>query len=883
MKNKYKYLILFIGICLFFNEFIFGTYNNSNVQNIKPKIQSDYSDELQHETYTPIQTVSNWYDGHMTFWYDTIGQQPKEMLVSLVGSASATIQNSGHSNTLQLSDDSDLKSATAKWFYQGINIPTSSSDIFHIEFYAKVQSGNSMLSIWLTNEIRKNTLFFNSQTNQIGYIDVYGNTYYIYSYSTNVWYHFRLRIQGAYSFNHEIRIDINKVFISAFEFPKQKEINNITFSTKQCTRIDISQETWGLTANIDAIGIQYFDYIGGSVWNPIINLPTQIQSLKYYSFLNYYALDSSKIFSLYSTFVDKYPIVDNNYRTFFLSDKILNNQLLDKQRLIRLSSATSDRKLKVIQLLFENFNDSNSFCNDLNQSIYIRIDTFDTSNNLINKFYVSLDFNQSDGLLEWFALYRKSLSEPVWLETPTNPIINFADYLDGLNMSELQVNFQFYLTYTNSTQMYLLIRTDLCFNNRYDLIYSYDKVINAGNSAFYASQTKLQVQYIDYFNRNNYTEVIESEFEPDKYINYTFNNLRGIRTLQLNSTNWKYNFLDIGFFKTDLDYYTPPAPPEPPAQPEPDLEPDLPSSHYWSYQSFSVRQSTESNTVSKSQTVDFYNESVDCEFEYDYYLLEGHSYTAKYPYEPEAIKRKNLPNYLEFKTSALKIEFKIPIGWFMDIVCLVFNTGVLFFDYLGYLSTVAWNYLFMFLFVYLLIPFLYNYPLFWLVVLGVNILFYLYVLLVFLIGWLWYFIRWIYENIIIPFVEWLYEVVLPWCVEFGLFIITSVISLAIWFSTGCQANYNDIYDSVYVIVSEVFDFLLETTITIIQNIPQLIAYLIIYIWLLLFFYVKELYTEYKGFVNRKNQLTLSREGYQKPITWTKNGIITVKEILARWT
>jgi hypothetical protein len=163
------------------------------------------------------------------------------------------------------------------------------------------------------------------------------------------------------------------------------------------------------------------------------------------------------------------------------------------------------------------------------------------------------------------------------------------------------------------------------------------------------------------------------------------------------------------------------------------------------------------------------------------------------------------------------------------------------------------------------------------------LLFWLWIFAIAIVWSLWLLLQEIYNYILVPFFNWFVNVALPWLITVLVVVISSIIALILWLSTGCQADYTDIYNSTFTMVNNLFTFLKNTSITIIQNIPELLAYLLIYVWLLLFFYLKEIYTKAKGYIKRSEQLKASREAYEYPVIEGKKLIQTLKDLFGRWT
>lgn len=856
VKTKYFYSILFLVLGLV----LFSEITNSDSRKLKLS-GIDYSDELKSENYEPLESLLNYYDGIYTFFHDTIDASPIEMSVDLrTGGNEITVSSYyEHTKVLRLYDNTASDYCEAKYYFNlsieyktNIEFFVASNGITRVSYY---QFYNQSNEIMFEFRIEGSSLIFY-------YFDDSGTYRWVDKNGGNInneqWYHCRIE--------YILESGLNIWFDNVLEHSNLCHSRYLTEKVKYM-RIVSSIGGSGYLTLMDALNF----------YSPSCNLKTEILNVILKP-TNFFELDNNKLFSFYSSIIDKYPTNNNNYREYYIIDKVINDNYIDKSRLLRKKGLEiSQNKYKVIQFYFDDLNNSNAFRNDYNQSIEVRIDSMDSNENLINKYFINLEFNKTDGLLTWKALYRESLAIPIWSETLTNPIFKFSDYLpENTELTSLQVNLHVFLSYINTTQKYLFIRTDVCVNDYYSMSYQYDKIIDAGNSVFYYTQSKLQVRYIDYFNNNSAIDYLGNSW-------YTMNNLRGLRTLMLNSTDYKFNFLDAGYFKTELDYYIPPVIPEPDPQPDPPDEPDPPDDDmdYWKYESFNLKKSGY-NTISFSQNVAFYNETVLVEYSLQFDLLVGNQYTAKYYYNDELFSKSSLGNW-ELTLNIGLGDFIISFNWIRDITRTILNAIILFFQFLLYLLVVAFNYLIMFLIMVIIVPFFWNFPIYWVVFLAIMIMFFVYVLFVWLIGIIWSFLIWIYEFILLPLFTFLIHDFLPLMLEIIVIVIAWLLALIIWLSTFCQADFDLIYSQTSDLTQTIVDFLVETIITFTDNIGSLLLYLIWFVMLIMFCYLKIIYCKAKGFVSRTEQLQESLNAYIFPFEKVKKLIITIKESVFRWS
>lgn len=425
-----------------------------------------------------------------------------------------------------------------------------------------------------------------------------------------------------------------------------------------------------------------------------------------------------------------------------------------------------------------------------NQSLQIRVDTFNPSNLLINILYWNIQFNNSAGKITWQILYRESATIPRWHLEPTNPIFNFDEYLDeGEVLTSLQINAHFYLT-EHTNQKWLYIRTQVCFNDNYDAIYEYDKIIDLGDSTFYDTQSRIGVRYIDYFNDNYITP-------------YTHSNLRGYRTLMLNTTQMKYNFLECGFYNTKLNFYLPP--------PEPDDIDDTPSdedftldinwfggNEYWYFDIYWFEE--------KPTTTDL--DAGDLHLDYQEYQLITISGNKFYYYN---LKGNVWGDWGIF-------------NFIRDAIYWIINLFLNLFQLLLY--GITWLILFLVMF---LIVDCFAILLFW------NVLFLFGLWGIMWIIWgVWLLLIIIYEDALIPAAQWFFESGLEAIIDIIILLMAFIITLGIYFISGGQIVWNDVFDSVQTVLEYVFDEIMNWVEVFVVYLPYLVSMIVIWLtWIVL--------------------------------------------------
>jgi len=881
MKNKQFFLFfLFFLLGLAFITQLGNLPVERNNENVNLNNSSEFADKIKYEKYEEPELSDYWFDGVETFWFDEYNEAPLSWYIEEPSNTEALVINNkgSHDGVLQLYDDNNGEKVACYYYFEHtllpfhVNLPVSYSHYYNISFY--LRSTNTAKATYVG--------FYDTDDNLLFRVALDLDNFYLYvpydsdntvlrGVSDNNWYFVQMQILGC---------EIQSLLVNGVEELSSSrtyedgdgcEIEYIDYHT--------NKGDYSYYSYFDSLNV--YDWGSGMGGQVVYDSGYKTQILN--GFANYLSnlnpLDSDKDFSTFEYMIDEYPDKANNYRNWFESDIINHINLVDYRRLLRLTGTDdTHNKYKVIQLYFDDFNED-SFQDGYNQSIEMRVDTMDDSDNLINMLYFNLEFNETYGKITWDCKYRESLAVPRWSEELTNPIFDFADYLpEDVNMSSIQISCHFFLS-SNETNKLLVMRTMVSFNDRVDLVFSYDKIIDLGYGAFYLTQDKLFVRYLDYFNPNNATDYIGNNW-------YSFNNLRGLRTLESNSTDYFYNFLDVGYFKDNLEIYIPPVVPDIPEREEPPDEPDPPDedddTDYWTYESFRIIESS-SVMISKSETVDFYNDTVDIEFDYEFEFITSESYTAKFYYNEETWDNDDFGDWTILDIELLDVDIRIDLNIVRNTIVAILNAIVLFFQFILFLLVAGFNYLIMFIIVAIIVPFIWNFPIYWITILGINILFYLYCLFVYVLGWLWWFLIWIFEYIIVPLFEWFVNDALPLIIEVLVIVLAFVLALVIWLMTMTNGDFDDIYDQTYEMISMVADFLIDTIIVVIENFTSLLVGLLIYIVLIAFCFLKEIYTKSKGYPNRSLALKESREAYTYPFEKGYELIQKVKEMFGRWT
>lgn len=885
VKSKVKYGIIFIYVCCIFILLISNTSEMSKNVEIYQIKHSDYSDKLEWNEYVPITEVSNYYDGFDTFWYEEDGSFPAIRWTDSTGGGNVkVVEVSSHAKHMEIYDPSGSGTYGAyRWLDTHQNIHLTNIDWdnekYYIQFWLMLddntgayypyfevcfyrEDGTTLTAGvkcvhdgggWALWTAMENTGWTNSGK------DI----------SLNVWYFFEIEMERLdydslppYILEHETTFRVDGLGTLKKYYDSDTQTADLEISKIEVKNAQGNYYYW---IRFDALNIVHENGYNGNTKE----YRTEIQNVICYDRVNYYVLDSNKLFCMYESIKDILPSFDNNYRQFFITDRIINTQYLNDNRSLRMiDSDTTDKKYKVVQLYFDDLNETESFEENLNQSVKIRVDSFDSSGILVNMYFLDIEFNNSIGLITWDALYKESSSVKRWDKTPTNPIFNFEDYIgQNANLTELELSIHFFLTYTTGNQMYLMIRTEVIFNNDLNQYYSYDKIIDAGNNTFYKTQSRLMVRYLDYFNENNCSDYLGNQF-------YTYNNLRGFRTLQLNSTDWINNFLDVGSFSSDLKFWESFSDPTP--EPEPPDEPKQPpDSEYWTYESCTIQKKT-TKTVVFQTTIPYNNETYQHNTTYNFDEVEGTTYTAKFYYWSKPIKERWLGNWkldIKAKGSTINVFDANPVR---NSIVFIFNRMLYWLQRTFFLCWSSLSYIITYIPCYWIVPVFWNIICYWVIYAFVFVGFWFVAGLIYLVGNLWFYILWFIEfmiNVVIPFV--VYYIIVP--------IMAFILALVFWVISMGQADFWELYNNFHSILTELADFMLGLTMEIFENLPAVLLYMVLYIlftFLLLFRYQV---VRAKGLVRRTEECKIAFDVYYFPIQTVVNTVIKLKEIYARWT
>lgn len=885
-NNKFYFLFSFILI-LFIAQMILASYsaeieNSDKIGNIETSATDDFSDKFENNEYDNFDiNLNQFYDGTETFFDDTHLSQPIYWDCVIPSSTNTQVYSSSgsHSNILlntHASNSWNWLSAT----YQIDTDLTDVNEILEVSFWCRTTA------IW-----QKSTRYnlYDGSTRICGveftssglYAYYYPTSHYykLFNTASDVWYFINIKIEHGLGNILDVYWSDYGGVLHYYGASGGGTIELTSFC------FDMAGNTAGTYySSLDALTFtEGYRNVGSYVYHDGSNdkyksqiLATIPETFSKNDYINYVPFDSNDKFSNFESIIDEESSSNNNFREYYITDGYLNDYYVDKNRVMRKTDTDTDQTTyKVIQFYFDDLDINWSFSEGLNQTIIMRVDSFDVSNNLMNKYFLNIEFNNETGLITWDAYYKNPTLKR-WEIVPTNPIFNFSDYLSqNESIKTLEITIHFKLSEIDSHK-WIDIRTEVCFNGYYQTTYIYDKSIDGGffygSNTYYDGQTRLLVRTLDYFNLNDYDKTYYVSGIPYTRAE-TYNNLRGIRTLQVSDTYLYNNFLDVGFFSDRLNLVIPPEP-----VPDAPDEPSAPTGTYWTYTTFVLTDSTITN-INYVDDIDFFDTTVEVELDYEHTFVVGTTRTAKFYYNAETFSKSDFGDW----TFEIVLDVEVSFNIIRNVVVWILNSIMLLVQYAWFLLTVAFNFIIMYLICVLIVPFFWNVIVYYVLSGLIYVGFIIVCLFVWIIGILWTFINWIYEELLLPFAEWLYEVALPLFIEFIITVAILIITCFMWVAFFGQRDFWQLYDTNTEMVYMVIDFVIDLFVLFFENYPYFIMYFVYYVILIGFTLIDWIYTKSRGFTKRAESLKIALEVYIFPFIVIYSLIIKIKELLFKNT
>jgi len=332
--------------------------------------------------------------------------------------------------------------------------------------------------------------------------------------------------------------------------------------------------------------------------------------------------------------------------------------------------------------------------------------------------------------------------------------------------------------------------------------------------------------------------------------NYSYSCFNGMRSLYGSTDEIFHRYFNIPFFSDDIDVSIPLGLPEGSAS-NPN-EPDLPSLFYWTYTTF--------------RTVFYQNYPINVgNWSVDYSQMRSEQYTAKYPYEPESISRDDLGSWKwKIKFSDV-FSYTVDFNFMRNAIVSILNLILLFIQWVFFMAFAGMSYLFMFIGTQILV-FIWNTLLYVLFLSLVYLLWWSFEGLIFVLNAIWQGLVWVWENLLLPFFEWLLNDFFPLAIDVFIIVWAWIITWLLYAMTLGQIDPEETYEAVYNMLRTIADFIWENTIIVINNLPALFIGIGLYLLLIGLTYVKYVYCKARGYKERAETLYSALMVYLLPIT-----------------
>lgn len=262
-------------------------------------------------------------------------------------------------------------------------------------------------------------------------------------------------------------------------------------------------------------------------------------------------------------------------------------------------------------------------------------------------------------------------------------------------------------------------------------------------------------------------------------------------------------------------------------------EPNLP---YWSYDTFTLEHDENTSTEIGNWTL-------------YYQTFKGKKQTEKYYYNPEVVKPLSLGDW-KFKIVAVKVNFNSVRNALVGIV----NTLLLLGQFILYLLLLAFNWLFLFLLMYYVVPFLWNF-----------VIYYLVVGLLWIVWIIWLALLMLYYYVLLPLFNWFVNDFLPILVDILILVFSFILAIILWIISMGTADFWVLQQNISDMMYTIADFFIDSMNYFLEHIEVFFAWLFVYIVLIFLGYIKYVYVRARGYNNRAKKLKTSITIYAFPI------------------
>jgi len=289
---------------------------------------------------------------------------------------------------------------------------------------------------------------------------------------------------------------------------------------------------------------------------------------------------------------------------------------------------------------------------------------------------------------------------------------------------------------------------------------------------------------------------------------------------------------------------------------------------YWTYMAFKLEES-EVIELEIRDNITFLDTYIDLDFSYDFTTIKGVDYTARYYYTLTVLKNGDFGNWDLF-------------NWLRNGLVAIINALLFICQFLSFLLVMGLNWLLGALFMVIIIPFLYNIILFYLLLVLIWVLFWIVVGIILLVNVLVEFFLWLSTDVLYPFFIYLVEDVFPIVVQWIIVLIAWIIAIFLYILCIGQVDIIELELIIESFLEAIAEFMFLSTAFMITYLPELLMYLVFYLVLVGFCFLKLTYVKARGFVNRGNQLQSSLEAYVVPIQLGYNVVLKIKNIIVGW-
>jgi len=562
---------------------------------------------------------------------------------------------------------------------------------------------------------------------------------------------------------------------------------------------------------------------------------------------------------------------------YSLTSDIINNNIslyiwnYDIQEYVSIDIFTSKYSFTIKQFIF-------------NESAYFRLDKFKIKiesicslnfNIFIDLFSLSITYivQNTEGYQEIIAYNHRY--------TESNEYKGYSQfelkiYNDSIKYRYSEINFYaddyiYVWTEYNTTNInvrnievqshvrYGLNTLDIEIINFYYVIYiNYDYMIE------FREQSRKELETHKIKSSFNYTSFNRNYVDLTGIIgNYSYNCFKGCRSLYGSVSEDFHRYFTIPFFSDDIDISIPLDLPDGDLT-NPD-EPEPPTQYYWIYETFKTEFHTNIPMNIGNWSVDFPQ-------------MRSSVYTAKYFYQPESISRDDLGSWRWKIKFSDAFSYTVDFNFMRNAFKSILNLILLFTQWTFFLVVASLSYVFMYLGTMILV-FLWNVLVYAIFYALLTILWYLYLGIYLLLFYIWEGLVWVYENLLIPFLQWFWDEGIPIIIEWLITILAHIITSLIYLITLGQIDYDATYKNVYNMLRYIADEIMAMILVFSQHLDYLLIFILYYLLLVGLLYIRYIYVKARGFNNRAKQLYNAFEVFSLPIRITIDLFRETKELV----